>query len=441
MRRAGLTALVAVLCACAPARADIQTFGSDLGGPANVVQSHGADTLFYNEAVPGGAPTTAPADGQITAIKVKGGVLDHPYRDAATDPCRPLVSCIHFQVLHPQNPRQMLVELSSGDFHLPITDDKEVVTTYAEPDLVNLCVHKGDIVDLNTIGGFEFAFDNWNGSPLQVFGDTRAGAQGHWYEADNGTNVGTVFDPNATAAKPGEPRGDALPPDTELLMQTVLSTGPDATDICPGGYRQHVFRGAAVLTSPDPVVQTSPRKVRIGIFCHGENYGGCAGTLTLRNVGGDALGFAQFDVPNGVSDGVDVALSKEVVEAIQAFGSFPVTAVADAHDKPDADPRNTGAPPPRPGVQQKTTSADLTLHPDKPLDATPPPPQCTVPKLKGKTLGDAKKALKKAHCKLGSVSKKKTKKPKLVGKVLSQTPGAKSALAASSRVAVTIGKK
>jgi subtilisin family serine protease len=58
----------------------------------------------------------------------------------------------------------------------------------------------------------------------------------------------------------------------------------------------------------------------------------------------------------------------------------------------------------------------------------PPPPACRVPRLAGKTQGQAKSALAAAGCKLGRVSKPKPKKgqkpPKLV--VKSSTPGAGS---------------
>ncbi len=61
----------------------------------------------------------------------------------------------------------------------------------------------------------------------------------------------------------------------------------------------------------------------------------------------------------------------------------------------------------------------------------PEPPACTVPKLVGKTLAQAKKALKAAHCRLGDVTKPKRAKGKkrrvLVVKSSSPRRGAKSA--------------
>jgi hypothetical protein len=66
---------------------------------------------------------------------------------------------------------------------------------------------------------------------------------------------------------------------------------------------------------------------------------------------------------------------------------------------------------------------------------------CTVPKLKGDSLSKARKALTKAHCKLGKVTKPKVKKghkaPKLV--VASSKPKAGTKHPAGTKVAVTLG--
>jgi subtilisin family serine protease len=75
----------------------------------------------------------------------------------------------------------------------------------------------------------------------------------------------------------------------------------------------------------------------------------------------------------------------------------------------------------------------------------PPPPKarCVVPKLAGKTLAQAKRALAKAHCKLGKVRKPKARKhhkpPALV--VKSSSPKARSTHAAGTKVALTLEAK
>lgn len=83
------------------------------------------------------------------------------------------------------------------------------------------------------------------------------------------------------------------------------------------------------------------------------------------------------------------------------------------------------------------------------LKASPPPPPpppltstCTVPKLVGKTLANAKKALKAANCKLGKVTKPKRvrgkKQPALVVKSSSPRRGAKPA---DGKVDIKLGPK
>jgi hypothetical protein len=81
-------------------------------------------------------------------------------------------------------------------------------------------------------------------------------------------------------------------------------------------------------------------------------------------------------------------------------------------------------------------TATFNLNPPPP---PPPPAQCVVPKLKGKSLGKAKEALSKAHCKTGKVTKPKNKKGPLV--VKSSTPSAGTSLPDSSKVNLKLGPK
>jgi subtilisin family serine protease len=72
-----------------------------------------------------------------------------------------------------------------------------------------------------------------------------------------------------------------------------------------------------------------------------------------------------------------------------------------------------------------------------------PKPRCKVPKLKGLSKGKAKKALEKANCKLGKVTKPRAKKgqklPPLI--VKSSKPKAGTEHDAGKKVAVTLGPK
>jgi beta-lactam-binding protein with PASTA domain len=60
-----------------------------------------------------------------------------------------------------------------------------------------------------------------------------------------------------------------------------------------------------------------------------------------------------------------------------------------------------------------------------------------VPELRGKTLRQAKRLLAKAHCKLGTVSRKTSSRLR-VGRVLGTRPKPGAKRAAGARIAVTL---
>jgi hypothetical protein len=62
---------------------------------------------------------------------------------------------------------------------------------------------------------------------------------------------------------------------------------------------------------------------------------------------------------------------------------------------------------------------------------------CVVPKLKGKKLKAAKKALRKAHCKIGNVKKLRGATAK-TGRVVKQSPGPRKVLAPGAKVAIKL---
>jgi hypothetical protein len=245
------------------------------------------------------------------------------------------------------------VQLTSGNFYLPRSDDQQIVTTYRTPKLVNLCVKKGDVVALNTIGGSEFRpNDSVAGSQLQVFSDV-PGSLVRWYEKNNGTKNGTTL-PSFNES-----------PDQELLMQTVVSSGPDSTDLCPGGYRQHVFRGVDVKAAPQPALKVKQRRARLKGQCHGENYGGCFGKLRLDAVidGEEVrLGSVRFSIRSGFKDTIEVPISQANVAAIQKANGVTATVTSDARDNPRIDRRVRWRSVP---VQKKTTTDKVRLKPNR----------------------------------------------------------------------------
>jgi hypothetical protein len=86
------------------------------------------------------------------------------------------------------------------------------------------------------------------------------------------------------------------------------------------------------------------------------------------------------------------------------------------------------------------------VPPPQPPKTDPPPPPppavCVVPKLVGKTLGRAKVALRKAHCRLGKVGKPKRAKGKGLGPlVVKSTNPAVGAKPANGKVHLKLGPK
>ena len=428
MARRSLLALLACLClAPATAHADVYDFGSDLSLPATASHNSGPDISYWNVGpAPGLGSYTAPAEGQVTEVKLKGALVPNP-RLRGTDEEK-IAQIIHFQVLRDRGDGTLkVVSLSTGHLEMPLSDQPEQLVTTYRP--VNLCVKQGDIVAFNTIGAHEYRRDAGTpggpqGAEYQVFG-LAPNMINQFYYKENGLNEGTTIAPS---------NNDQIFRH-ELLMRTTLSTGPDATDICFGGYSQHVFRGADINPPPKVspiVVRTKDKNARVRIFCHGENYGGCVGTLRLTANGVD-LGSGRFDVPNSHTEPVEIPLSDATIGAIQGAGSLRVTAVAEATDKPGSDARNTSAPGTRPGPQSKTTTEDLTLKADK--------APCIVPKkLKGMSSKNAKAAIRKAGC-VAVVKYKKTKKAKEAGKVVAHTPAAGTVLPAGAKVTISVGRR
>lgn len=427
-----LTLAAALICALpAAASADTLTFGSDLAAPATIVENHGADTAFWNPPGSSGS-LVAPAGGEITLFKLKGGML--PNYDPAAAPYESIASLFHFQVLRPQPDGSMKVMLSSGHMHLPTTADQNVVSSYGKgvnpygsESLLNICVQRGDVVDFNTVGGHEYRRrpldPAYQGAELQLFA-AAGGQQVRWYEKGDGTNVGAIL-----------PAGGIMTSrERQLLLQAQLATGADATDMCPGGYAQHIFRGLEIQPkAQEGILRTRTREAKARVFCHGENYGGCHGTARLTaDIDGRndvELGATDFDVPGAYTVNLTFTLSPENVAAIQRAKSVVAHVVADAHDDPASDPRvQWGDAIP---VQHKTRSGDVTLTPDKLL------PLCSVPQVKGKSLAAAKRALAKAGCPVGRITKAKGRKR---GVVINQRPNSGSALDAGTRVALVVAK-
>jgi PASTA domain len=71
--------------------------------------------------------------------------------------------------------------------------------------------------------------------------------------------------------------------------------------------------------------------------------------------------------------------------------------------------------------------------------APPPPVRCVVPNVRGKRLAAARKAITKAHCRVGRIQKKFSNRV-VAGRVISQSPKPKARLASRGRVNLVVSK-
>jgi hypothetical protein len=347
-------ALVALFALPGVADARYYTLGSDLKADANVVEHHGADSAFWNIKLGSGGLTHAPEGGQVVEVKLKGMALPDPRGIKIP------TTMIHFQTLHPFPDNSTLVELSSAAFYTPLGGNPNTVTTYRP---VNMCLHKGDILDFNNNGGNQWFWGEYDGIPYQMFARV-PGSATNWFMDDQGTNIGTRWKPRMTK--------DGL----ELLMQMKFATGPDATSICPGGYKQHIFPGLDLRDGQTANLKTEERQAKARVTCPGKTFGSCRGVVraTMMVNGREILlGQDHFKVPKWQGGSIYFDLTKKQVRRIQRMGKAKVTLTADSYDDPDGDQetykwralhRDASDQVP---IQRKTTTATVTFKPDKKL--------------------------------------------------------------------------
>jgi hypothetical protein len=223
---AALAAVVAMLCPAVASAANPPS-GTWWIGPslamhsANTTESSSEDDLFYlifdalnNQQ----SDYTMPYDGQITDIQTEGGFLTSP----SEPPANPVDTMVHFQDLAPAANGSWLVNATSGFFQMPTsTQTSALANQISEFHPENLCVHQGDVVDLNTEGGFQANQPAYhNGVPLLLF-DDNSGSSTAFFHGNNQTGNGSTVQPTTLSAT--------------LLMRVQLAVGADATPLCPGG--------------------------------------------------------------------------------------------------------------------------------------------------------------------------------------------------------------
>jgi hypothetical protein len=204
-RLAPVLAIAALAAMPATAQAKSVVFGSALTAPADRIEAHGADSVFWSTSLPGGHKFRVPVKGRVATVKIKGTAV----RQGGQDPN----TLFHLQVLHPAHKRVRVV-LTSGGFNIPVGGNPNRITIYHP---INLCAKKRDFVAFNDIGGYAPpAYPQ--GTPFQIFSSV-PGATTAFYSSSNGTNNGAKF-------KGAPHKGE------ELLMQMTVVTGKPA-GICP----------------------------------------------------------------------------------------------------------------------------------------------------------------------------------------------------------------
>ena len=335
-------ALLALLAPAAGARAAVTTFGSPLGvaatkdtalnlnyvgtkfayGTGIVHISHdGADTALWNSTLPGGATAAAPAGGQITSVRLEGCA------DPALGGPAPLTQ-IHFQALTPIAGGGAHVDVTTQPFTIPTCGaggaTPRTVTTY-QP--LNFCVGRGDIVDFNDEGGFDPHYYP-SGVQYRVIGAVAAATMDS-YIADNGTNNGADLAPTDLAAS----HGFASNPHEELMLQSTLATGADATPLCPGGlYGEPGMPGGkpALAFGQANIGADHQGVVPIAVYCDllGRP---CAGTIELQ-AGGATIGRAPLVAPTGQVTIVRLHMSSATMAELRSRGPIPVLGIAALSD-------------------------------------------------------------------------------------------------------------
>jgi hypothetical protein len=213
---------------------------------------------------------------------------------------------------------------------------------------------------------------------------------------------------------------------------------------------------------PDGPAKVSVHATDQLLSCGASAGQGGEGTITLAN--GFEIHFV-LDVA-GVASEVALKVNGPTSGAAPGHASFakyidPAAAAAACNGDGlndlgfEADFDNTSGPPlVGPGTYPPPESAPATSaggpssdpgpstvsnQPSESSGSATPTPQCVVPRLKGKTLRAAKRTLTAAHCSLGRVSRKASRRMRK-GRISAQRPRPGTRKAAGARVAVVVSK-
>ena len=331
MRNSIVAALAALMLLPAAASADQVTFGSSLAGRPDVLHDQNkADTLFFN--VTPQNSHRSPVSGQILAVRVKGAILPRQNIDESK------WNVVHSQVLRDNSNGTFTVDSSSQTWNFPFGGSPDEIHSFVPS---TQCIRAGDYVAFNHFGG-------WNGDPgqpgtrYQIFKrDTTS--QMYWYERDQGTNNGTTFTPNQqrdTAGNPifsnqfthGQPRPE------EVMMQVVVGTGFDSSNLCEGGLQGFEYGGVDIQKTTFTVYDDGVAGARIGCTS-GRGY--CEGTARLT-VDGVEIGSSPFKIDRNITTNLDIPLTPEGARLVSMRGTVDAGVTIDSRDEVGSRATNTG---------------------------------------------------------------------------------------------------
>ncbi len=328
--RLAVAIAASALLAPAGAQAATTTFGSDLTAAASLnttnnvppMNHSGSDTSLWNVALGNGSNPAAPTAGQILQVKLKGCA-----EQAAGDPAPD--RNIHIITLRPQEDGSFKVMYSATDlqghaFQIPICQGSSDVNTVSTYTPENLCVATGDYVAFNDEGGFVSPIMYPNGVPYRVIGSV-PGSTMDSFIRNEGENIGSTFSPNDKTATDGF--GQSA--NEELMLQSTLGSGSDASGLCPGGGSQgngpttSVSSGPSITPPALAVVVARQRDaisrrgvVTVRVRCTAATQ--CNGRLILkkRNAG-KRLGSKRFSIPAQGTKKVRVHVGRRVLKLVR----------------------------------------------------------------------------------------------------------------------------
>jgi subtilisin family serine protease len=210
---------------------------------------------------------------------------------------------------------------------------------------------------------------------------------------------------------------------SEVKQALLDGAAPDAslTGLTTTGGRLDVSHALDALTRPDTAIDSGPSGTTSSTAASFTFSSADSATFQCRL---DGSGFSACTSPKGYTVGAGTH-------------TFEVRALG-PHGDPDLTPASrtwTVLAPVGPGGGSTTGGGGGTTGGGGGSLTTV---KCKVPKLKGKTLSQARKALTKAHCALGKVTKPKKAKGKLV--VKSSSPAAGRTVDAGTKVKLTLTK-